>query len=378
MRFDAGVQHIVPVLAPGVACYTTAIRQRPPSSDQPSQREDDMAGKKVLILSPLPEDAAKMLIAAKVSTSELEGVSIVTYKGTQKSDLIHAVADADVIIGDYTNNVAMDADVMRAAKRCILIQQPSTGYQHIDADAAAKEGIPVANAGSSNTFAVAEHTLMLILACLKKLMLANEKTKQAQWAQDEMPLYGVFELWGKTLGIIGMGRIGKEVARRAKPFGPRLIYSDVNRLTPELERSLDLTYRSLDKVIAESDVITIHTPLSPQTESLINAERIAKMKPSAIIINVSRGAIVDEAALAKALKEKRIQGAGLDVFAEEPINAKNPLLDAPNVILTPHIAGATNESRARIIDMTIDNVVSMLRGQEPTDIVNGVKPRFSR
>jgi phosphoglycerate dehydrogenase-like enzyme len=145
-----------------------------------------------------------------------------------------------------------------------------------------------------------------------------------------------------------------------------------------MERSLDLTYRSLDEVIAQSDVITIHTPLIPQTENLINAERIAKMKPNVIIINVSRGAIVDEAALAKALKEKRIQGAGLDVFAEEPINAKNPLLDAPNVILTPHIAGATNESRARIIDMTIDNVVSVLRGQEPINIVNGVKPRFSR
>ncbi len=337
-----------------------------------------MAKKKVLILSPLPEDAAKMLIAAKVSSSELEGVSIVTYKGTQKSDLIQAVADADVIIGDYANNVAMDADVMRAAKRCVLIQQPSTGYQHIDADAAAREGIPVANTAGANTFAVAEHTIMLILACLKKLLLANEKTKRAEWAQDEMPLYGVFELWGKTLGIIGMGRIGREVARRAKPFGPRLIYCDVDRQSPEIESSLDLTYRSLDEVIAQSDVITIHTPLSPQTENLINAERIAKMKPNAIVINVSRGRIVDEAALAKALKDKRIQGAGLDVYAEEPISAKNPLLDAPNVILTPHIAGATNESRARIIDMTIDNVVSMLRGQEPTNIVNGVKPRFSR
>ena len=337
-----------------------------------------MAGKKVLILSPLPEDAAKMLIAAKVSTSELEGVSIVTYKGAQKSDLIQAVADADVIIGDYANNVAMDADVMRAARRCVLIQQPSTGYQHIDVDAAAREGIPVANTAGANTFAVAEHTIMLILACLKKLLLANEKTKRAEWAQDEMPLYGVFELWGKTLGIIGMGRIGKEVARRAQPFGPRLIYSDLDRLSPELERSLELTYLSLDEVIAQSDVITIHTPLSPQTENLINAERIAKMKPNVIIINVSRGAVVDEAALAKALNEKRIQGAGLDVFAEEPINAKNPLLDAPNIILTPHIAGATNESRARIIDMTIDNVVSMLRGQEPINIVNGVKPRFSR
>lgn len=334
--------------------------------------------KKVLILSPLPEDAARMLIASKVSASELEGVSIVTYKETQKTDLIQAVADADVIIGDYTNNVAMDADVMRAAKRCVLIQQPSTGYQHIDVDAAAREGIPVANVGGSNTFAVAEHTLMLILACLKKLMLAHEKTKKVEWAQDEMPLHGVFELWGKTLGIIGMGRIGKEVARRAKPFGPRLIYYDVDRLAPELERSLDLTYHPLDDVIAQSDIITLHTPLAPQTTNLVNAGRIAKMKPNVIIINVSRGAIVDEAALAKALKEKRIQGAGLDVFAEEPINVKNPLLDAPNVILTPHIAGATNESRARIIEMTIDNVVSVLRGQEPINIVNGVKPTFSR
>jgi phosphoglycerate dehydrogenase-like enzyme len=337
-----------------------------------------MPSKKVLILSPLPEDAARMLIAAKVSASELEGVSIVTYKGTKGTDLIEAVADADVIIGDYTFNVAINAAVMQAAKRCIFIQQPSTGYQHIDVDAAAREGIPVANTGGANTFAVAEHTIMLILACLKKLLLAHEKTKRVEWAQDEMPLYGVFEFWGKTLGIIGMGRIGKEVARRAKPFGPRLIYHDVDRLSPELERSLDLTYRTLDEVIAQSDVITIHTPLSPQTENLINAERIAKMKPNAIIINVSRGAIVDEAALAKALKEKRIQGAGLDVFADEPINSKNPLLDAPNIILTPHIAGATNESRARIIEMTIDNVVSVLRGQEPINIVNGVKPRFSR
>ncbi len=337
-----------------------------------------MAKKNVLILSPLPEDAARMLIGSKITATELEGVSIAAYKGSSQTDLIRAVADVDVIIGDYTNNVAMDADVMRAAKRCVLIQQPSTGYQHIDVDAAAAEGIPVANTAGTNTFAVAEHTVMLILACLKKLLLAHEKTKRADWAQDEMPLYGVFELWGKTLGIVGMGRIGKEVARRAKPFGPRLIYYDVDRISPELERSLDMTYHALDEVIAQSDVITLHTPLTPQTTNLINAERIAKMKANVVIINVSRGVIVDEVALAKALKDKRIQGAGLDVFADEPISPKNPLLDAPNVILTPHIAGATNESRARIIEMTIDNVVSVLRGQEPINIVNGVKPRFSR
>jgi D-3-phosphoglycerate dehydrogenase len=337
-----------------------------------------MTKRKLLILSPIPEDVVTLLVASKVSATELEGVSITTYKGTSKPDLIRAVADADVIVGDYTSNVAMDEEVLRAAKRCIFIQQPSTGFERIDVDAATREGISVANVAGANTVAVAEHTIMLILACLKKMVLAHEKTKRGEWAQDEMPLYGVFELWGKTLGIIGMGRIGKEVAKRAKPFGPRLIYYDVNRLSPEDEKVLGLTYRSLDEVIAQSDVITIHTPLAPQTENLINAERIAKMKPNVIIINVSRGAIVDEAALAKALKEKRMQGAGLDVYAEEPINAKNPLLDAPNIILTPHIAGATNESRARIGDMIIDNVVRVLRGEEPLNIVNGVKPRFSR
>ena len=337
-----------------------------------------MTKRKLLILSPIPEDVVTLLVASKVSATELEGVSITTYKGTSKPDLIRAVADADVIVGDYTSNVAMDEEVLRAAKRCIFIQQPSTGFERIDVDAATREGISVANVAGANTVAVAEHTIMLILACLKKMVLAHEKTKRGEWAQDEMPLYGVFELWGKTLGIIGMGRIGKEVAKRAKPFGPRLIYYDVNRLSPEDEKVLGLTYHSLDEVIAQSDVITIHTPLAPQTENLINAERIAKMKPNVIIINVSRGAIVDEAALAKALKEKRIQGAGLDVYAEEPINAKNPLLDAPNIILTPHIAGATNESRARIGDMIIDNVVRVLRGEEPINIVNGVKPRFSR
>jgi D-3-phosphoglycerate dehydrogenase len=337
-----------------------------------------MEKKNVLILSPLPEEAAKVLIGSRVTSDELEGVSIVTYRGSSHSDLVQAVPEADVIIGDYTTNVAMDAVVMRAAKKCLLIQQPSTGYEHIDADAAAKEGIPVANVGGANTNAVAEHTIMLILACLKNLPLAHEKTKRGEWAQDEMPLYGVFELWGKTLGIVGLGRIGREVARRARAFGPRMIYYDINRATAEDEREWGTAYRDLDELIAESDIITVHTPLTPQTENLIDAGRIARMKAGAIVVNVSRGGIVNEAALAEALKEKRIHGASFDVFFQEPPGRDNPLLDAPNVILTPHIAGATNESRARIIDVTIDNVVRVLRGEEPENIVNGVKPRFFR
>lgn len=335
-----------------------------------------MVKRQLLILSPIPEEMIKALVASKVRSGELEGVSIVTYSGTGKPDLIKAVADTEVIVGDYTGNTPMDAEVLGAARHCVFIQQPTTGFEHIDIDAATRGGISVANVAGANTIAVAEHTIMLMLACLKKLTLSHEKTKRAEWAQDEMPLYGVFELWGKTLGIIGTGRIGKEVARRAKPFGTHTIYYDVNCLPPEEEKELGIAYRALDQLLAESDIVTIHTPLTTETEHLINADRIARMKPNAILINVSRGNIVDEAALARALKEKKIHAAGLDVFSEEPINPKNPLLDAPNVILTPHIAGATNESRSRIVDMTIDNVVRVLRGQEPVNIVNGVKPRF--
>jgi phosphoglycerate dehydrogenase-like enzyme len=337
-----------------------------------------MAKKKILVLSPLPQAVIEAFLNMRVTSGELEDVYVVTYEGSSKQELIESVSDVYVIIGDYTNNIAMDAEVIRAANRCTLIQQPSTGFQHIDVDEAAKEGIPVANIAGANTLAVAEHTIMLILGSLKKLTLSHEKTKRGEWAQDEMATHGVFELFEKTLGIIGVGLIGREVVKRARPFGPHMIYYDVNRLSSEEEEEFGVTYRPLDELIAESDVITIHAPLTRQTENMISADRIAAMKSNAVIINASRGAIVDEAALAQALDEGRIQGAGLDVFSEEPISPKNPIIDAPNTILTPHIAGATNESRLRIINLTIDNVVSILKGEEPVNIVNGVKPRISR
>ena len=336
-----------------------------------------MAKKEILVLSPLPKAAIEAFLSTRVTGNELEDINVFTYEGSSKAELIEAVSDAHIIIGDYTNNIAMDAEVIRSAKQCILIQQPSTGFQHIDVDEAAKNGIPVANIAGANTLAVAEHTIMLILGCLKKLTLSHDKMKRGEWAQDEMEIHGVFELFGKTLGIIGIGLIGKEVAKRAKPFGPQMIYYDVNRLPKEEENELGVTYRPLDALIAESDIITIHTPLTPQTENMIGANRITAMKTSAIIINASRGAIVDEEALARALKEGRIRGAGLDVYSQEPISPDNPILDAPNTILTPHIAGATNESRIRIINMTIDNVLSVLTGKEPINIVNGVKPKTS-
>lgn len=335
-----------------------------------------MVKRQILVLSPLPEALVEVLFKAKATKEELQDLEVVSYKGTSKEELLEAVSSAYIIIGDYTNNIAMDADVIGASNKCIFIQQPSTGYEHIDVDEAAKQGIPVANAAGANSIAVAEHAMMTTLCCLKKLMLCHDNTRKAQWVQDEMSNYGVLELYRKTLGVIGAGRIGKEVARRAKPFGCQMLYNDIVPLSPETEKELGLSYRNLDDLIAESDIITLHVPLTTETENLMSAERIARMKPGAILINTSRGRTVNEKALASALKEGRIAGAGIDVFSIEPITADNPLLDAPFAILTSHTAGATNESRLRIIDLSLSNVADVLNGKVPVNIVNGVEPRF--
>lgn len=333
-----------------------------------------MKKKRILILSPLPEELVSTLLMSRATDEEAGRLEAVAYKGETRNDLLEAVAGADVIIGDYTNNIEMDAEVLGAAAPCLLVQQPSTGFQHIDVEAAARLNIPVANIAGANTFAVAEHTIMLILASLKKLITCHEKTRRGEWAQDEMAEYGVFELFGKTLGIIGAGRIGVEVARRARAFGPRMVYHDVKRLPEKMESELDLTYLPLDDLVGESDVITVHAPLTRETDKLIDDLLIARMKPSAVLVNVSRGAIVDESALAEALVEGRLGGAALDVYSTEPVSGDNPLLDAPNVVLTPHTAGATNESRLRIMVMSIENVARVLGGEHPVNIVNGVEP----
>lgn len=338
-----------------------------------------MAKRRILVLSPLPGALVEALFGSQASRyGEVGEIDVVTHEAGSAEELTSAVSDANVIIGDYTFNVAMDADVMRSARKCVLIQQPSTGYQHIDVDAAAARGIPVANVAGANAIAVAEHTIMAMLACLKKLLMQHEKTMAGQWAQDEMATHGVFELYGKTLGIIGMGRIGREVAARARAFGPTMIYYDPNRLSAQDEAALGVGYSGLDDLVAASDVITIHTPLTDETRNMIGSERIAMMKPTAIIVNVARGEVMDEGALAAALTEGRIGGAAIDVFTEEPLRGDNPLLRAPNVILTPHTAGATNESRLRIIGVALGNVAKVLSGEVPDCIVNGTEPDFTR
>ena len=183
---------------------------------------------------------------------------------------------------------------------------------------------------------------------------------------------GLRELDGKVLGIVGMGNIGREVALRAKPFGCRILYYDIRALPPQQEEELGLERMELDDLLRASDIVTLHVPLTPETRHLIDGDKLALMKPEAFLLNLARGEVVDEETLAEALEEERLAGAGIDVFTQEPIDPANPLLKSPKVILSPHLAGSTNESRIRILQVTIDNVERALRGEKPLNVVNGV------
>ena len=328
-----------------------------------------MSKPKIVSLSPLPSGVIQSYVAPYLKGREVEVVGV---EKTDEISLAEAISDADIVIGDFSFSLPITRRMVEKAKGLKLIQQPSTGYEHIDIEACADLGIPVANIGGANAIAVAEHTVMLALALLKKVFYCHHKTAKAEWAQQEMFTEGVFELQGKNYGIIGLGRIGREVAKRIAAFSANVLYYDKYRLKEEEEEEIKVSFRPLDKLLRESDIVSLHLPLTEETRLMIGERELTLMGPSAYLINVARGELVDEAALSRALKQKSLAGAGLDVFSDEPIKSSNPLLTAPNVILTPHVAGATNESRERIIKTAIENVVRVLEGKEPVNVVNGV------
>jgi len=236
-----------------------------------------------------------------------------------------------------------------------------------------EEGIPVCNIGGANAISVAEHTLALALMLLKRATYAHQKIVQGVWAQEEL-LNVAAEVNGKVWGIIGLGRIGREVAVRAKAIGARIVYTDIARLQPAEEARIGVEFLPLQRLLAESDVVSIHVPLNKNTSKMIGEREFRLMKSSGVFVNVSRGELVDEAALARAVAEGWIGGAGVDVFSKEPVPQEHPLVavarQGANIVLTPHIAGATNDARMRIIQVTVENVMRVLLGQPPNNVVN--------
>ncbi|MET1128303.1 MAG: 2-hydroxyacid dehydrogenase [Thermoproteota archaeon] len=329
----------------------------------------------VVSFSPLPESLLRAIFApyADKLDGELEFIVLTDVSDWEK--VSSALRKADVVIGDYTFRIPIDEKMCKAMERVRLIQQPSTGFDHIDVDACARQGIPVANIGGANTISVAEYTVMAALALLRRLVFAHLKTSAGEWPQWQMMEMGTYEIDGKTWGVVGLGRIGREVARRARALGARVLYYDKVRPSREVEEELGVEYAPLPKLLRESDIVSIHVPLTPETRGMIGERELRLMKPTAVIINPARGEVVDEAALAKALEEGWIAGAAVDVYSTEPPPADHPLIKLAregkaNIIVTPHIAGATTDARARIIQVTAENVVRALRGEKPLNVVN--------
>ena len=258
--------------------------------------------------------------------------------------------------------------MLAAAPKLRFLQVAGVGVDHVDLDAARRLGITVANVAGANAVSVAEHVVMAILALMRGLVAAHEAMRAGDWPLPRW-MATARDLAGRTVGIVGMGRIGREVATRLLPFGVALLYHDVRRLSAPDEDALGVTYASLDDLLASSDVVTLHLPLTPETRNLLDRERLGRMKPGALLVNTARAELVDEAALVEALASGRLGGAAIDVFAPEPPPPDHPLRRLPNVLLTPHGAGVTAEAQERIAQGALTNVLRFLDGHPLADVV---------
>jgi glyoxylate reductase len=263
----------------------------------------------------------------------------------------------------------IDKEVVAAGGRSLkVISNYAVGYNNIDVEETTKSGVLVTNTPGVLTDATADLTWALLLACARRIPKSDSLVRDGRFVGWSPTLLLGREVYGKTLGIIGMGEIGAAVARRAKGFGMKTIYHNRKR-DPETEKELGAMYVSVDDLLKNSDYVSLHVPLTPETRHLIGEKELAMMKPTAILLNASRGEVIDEKALIKALKEGRIDSAGLDVYEKEP-RLSPGLAELDNVVLTPHTGSATYESRDRMAVMAAENLVAGLRGERPPNLVN--------
>ncbi len=297
-----------------------------------------------------------------VADKALPGMDVVTAPADMDDDeKIELVRDADFIMlfpGKISDRV------LQAATKCKLIQLLSAGYDEMNLPLAEDLGIAVANNGGANRVAVAEHTLMLMLATHRRMMFYANNVKAGAWKQEQDRKIDVFELEGKTLGLIGMGNIGRQVARRAAAFDMELQYYDkYHPLTPVEEESMGIKAVDMDTLLQTSDVVSTHVPLTRETYGMIGKRELELMKPTGVVINTSRGGVIEETALAEALISGTIAAAGLDVMEHEPPNPNDPLLQIENLVITPHTAGPTLESIPKRAANGFENIQHVWSGQ---------------
>lgn len=310
---------------------------------------------KIVLMEPLGISDETLEALSKILTDKGHEFKAYSSVATDKDELISRTDNAEVLI---IANHPLPGDVIRADKNLKFISVAFVGINHIDVEACLEQGVLISNTGGYCNDAVAELAIGLTLDCLRNITECNDAV---QAGKGKGSLAG-HELAGKTVGIIGTGAIGLRTAEIFKAFGCNLI--GYNRSEKEAARTLGLEYMSLSDVMAKADIVSVHTPLTPETKGLIGDKEISEMKPGAILINTSRGPVIDTEALAKALKERRIK-AGIDVFEKDPpLSADHPLIGAPNLVVTPHVGFDTRESIDRRAAMVFENITSWLEGKQ--------------
>lgn len=293
-------------------------------------------------------------------------LTIYPFGPENEAETIRRIADHEIVI---LNKVNITRNVMEQCKNLRLICVSATGYNVVDVAAAKELGIAVCNVPAYGTQMVAQFAIGLLLELCHHSWEHSQSVHNGDWERCTDFCYWnrpIIELNGKAIGIIGFGNIGRQVGRIAKALGMRVLATGSRPCAEGLEIA---EYVDLDTLLAQADVVSLHCPLFPQTQELINAENIAKMKDGVILINNSRGGVLDEQAVADALRSGKIGAAGVDVVSQEPIVGSNPLLSAPNCIITPHISWAATECRQRVIQITLDNIATFLSGK-PQNVVN--------
>ena len=281
-------------------------------------------------------------------------------------EFYQAASEAEYFLGFARN---MGGEFFRSAPKLKLVQLTSAGYDRVDIEAARKAGVPVSNNGGANAIAVAEHAVMLMLATLKRLVWHHNNVVAGKWRVGDHAEVRTYEVAGKTLGIVGLGNIGKKVARRAAAFDMKVRYYDIRRLSEDAEDALGVKFVLFDELLRTSHVVSMHVPLDDTTRNMIGARELSLMKREAVIVNTCRGPVIDENALYRALKERRIAGAGLDVMMEEPPKPNHPLFSLPNVTLSPHSAGPTWDNWTARFRNGFDNIERVASGRAPLWVI---------
>ena len=316
-----------------------------------------MSKPKVAFLTGLPPEIVEVIVGYNPDGWTTD----VIYADTPADERERRAADADFIM---VYRAALPDGVLRAARKARTVQTLAAGYDSLNLRLMRELEIPCCNNGGANSLAVADHAVLLMLAVYKRLVESDAATRAGLW---NAPINGfnTFEMANKLVGIVGFGNIGRQVAKRVRGFDARVQFCDPFPAPPEVERELGAARVSLDALFETSDIVTVHAPLTPSTRHIASAELIAKMKPTAILINTSRGPTVDERALIAALRERRIAAAGLDVFEEEPVARDNPLLSMDNAIVTPHSAGTTWDTWFRRAEFAYRNMQGVWNGDPP-------------